>query len=348
MFLHDGEEVRYNSHEAFVERLEEVQAATTWKDVSIQALDIGKNFIDLTEADADTNRNGTQMFLDLPNGKIGIRECALRSLYTNLGLGGDLMKKFDNDDMEEYIGFGIGKNRKYRPAMTFQIPVVEGKVNAFLSESYSNDLPANEIFQKVLKHFQEKLEQETFKFNGYWTYAECSGDYFLPIKKEIDGHEYSVVLVVRTSDAGYSSINFSAYLTDERHKEMPIMSGVNAVHKRSAASSERLDEMLDMVENAVDKGVKRLNKLLHILINNPKNTMKRVCKEVGLPKRESLELIESFDDLGQVTAFDCYMCLAQILEKDLTYSVRERYQGNIYKLLGIRWENYDLPGEYAW
>ncbi|MBR0420284.1 MAG: hypothetical protein IJI66_14075 [Erysipelotrichaceae bacterium] len=345
--LHDKAELVFNSHNSFLERLEEVQVGTEWKEVSIMDLDICQNLIDFTEADYDTNTNGTKMFVDFPFGKVGIRECALRTLYTNLGLGGELMKKLDTDDMEEYVVFGIGKNRKYRSKMTFQLPIVEGKVNAFLSESYSNDLPADEVFRQVLKHFQNKLEQESFKFNGFWSYAECAGDYYLPISKEIDGKEYSTVLVVRTSDAGYSSISFSAYLTDGYRKEIPVMNGVSAIHKGNAASAERLEEMLNMVENAIDNGVKKLNKLLHIIIANPKSTMKRICKEVGLPKRESLELIDRFAE-GTTTAFECYMCLSQILESDLTFSIRERYQGNLYKMLGINWDRYDLPGDYAW
>lgn len=351
MLFRDSTELKFRNLDDFQNRLNEVEEATEWKNVSINNLDVCSVAIPVTEEEVDTTINGSGLFLnDFENGlRTGIRTCALRTLYTNLGLGGELMKKLDHDDMEEYVGFGIAKNRKHRPKLTFKVPVVEGKINAFLSSGYAN-LPAPIVFEEALKHFREKTMEDEFKFNGYWSYAQCAGEYFLPIKKEVAGEEYNVVLVVKTSDAGYSSINLSAYLTDEKgRKQLPIMSDISSIHKGNSATITRLEEMFDMADGAVDDGVKKINKLLHINITNPINTMKRVAKEVGLPKKDTLFVIEGFEDTGVVTALDCYFALAQILEDEsATFSAKERNQGNIYKLLGINWERFDLPGEFAW
>ena len=346
----DETELRFKDLVDFEERLRETEAETNWIDIEINNLDVSKQFIPVTEAEIDTNENGTKLFVQdyESQTRTPIRTCALRTLYSNLGLGGELMKKLDLDDMEEYVCFGISKNRKHRPKLTFKVPVVDGKVNAFLSEGYAN-LPAPIIFEEAHKHFEDKINSAEFKFNGYWSYYQCAGEYFLPIKKVVAGQEYSVVLVVKTSDAGYSSVNLSAYLSDGRNKQLPIMSDISTIHKGNAASVERLKEMFNMADGAVDDGVKKLNKLLHIIIENPKNTMKRVAKEVGLPKKDSLTIIDSFEDEGFCTAFDCYVELSKILEDDTdTLSVRERNQGNLLKLLGITWERFDIPGEYAW
>lgn len=337
----------YQDVNGFMTRLLEAEVNTEWSSIPVAELVV--NSIDalppmpLTEEDNNTIHCGTGLFA----GRIGrrsyagVRSCALRSLYDRLGLGGAIMNRLDKNAMKELINFAI----EHPTEDTLQVPIVEGKVNAFLSSKYQK-LPALNVFEEVISFLQEHFDQEEFGFNGRWTYYESTGEFELPLEQEVNGETYTTYLVCQTSDAGYSSVNFRAHLRQGR-KNLPIMSDISMAHKGNLDEA-KLQQSLKMLDGAIDKGVKKLNHLLLVPINNPKACMKRVAKHVGLPKKETLELIEQFNPNYAVTAFDCFECLAKLLEQPNKYTIKERLTGDIYKALNLNWESYDLAGDYAW
>ena len=337
----------YQDFNSFMTRLLEAEVNTEWRSIPVAELVV--NSLDvvpmmaISEEDIDTDKFGTGLFA----GRIGqpmyagVRGCALRSLYDRLGLGGTIMNRLDKNAMKELINFAI----EHPTEDILQVPIVEGKVNAFLSSKYQR-LPALNVFEEVITFLQEHFNEEDFRFNGRWTYYESTGEFELPIEKEVNGKTYTTYLVCQTSDAGYSSVNFRAHLKSGR-KVLPIMSDISMAHKGSL-DERKLQQALNMLDGAIDKGVKKLNHLLLVPISNPKACMKRVAKHVGLPKKDTLELIEQFNPNYEVTAFDCFECLAKLLERPVEWNIKERLTGDIYKTLNLSWENFDLPGDYAW
>ena len=318
----DEQEVFYTELEPFMYRLEEVQRNTSWKFIPAKELSIGSS----------------ESFSWVLDDQEPIRNHALSSLYQRLGLGGKIMDRLSNDALHEIVNFGI----EHAPKSTLRIPIVEGKVNAFLSNQYSS-LPAIKVFEEVVKFLNEKAEG--FTFNGVWSYIAATGEFHLPLEKMVDGVPYSTVLVAKTSDAGFSSVNFSAYLDNGSYK-LPIMSDLSLIHK--GIDEEKLIKLIKMLDGAIDTGVKKLNRLLLVNIYNPKATMKRVAKKVNLPKKDTLQLIEEYEPTVVNTAFDLYMQLSKLLNNTHGWSQKEKLQGDLYKLLGIDWGSYDLAGDYPW
>ena len=335
--LNDQVVQNYRSMDDFFYRLQEVEDKTQWVNIPLADLFVGETDQQITNADIDTKLFGTKWWAgrNTDSTFIPIRDCALHSLYDRIGLGGAILNRLSRESMEELVRFGI----EHPTQDVLQLPVVEGKINAFLSSKYTR-LPAVKVFEELIGFLQNTFNQENFKFNGRWTYFETTGVFELPLEKEVNGKTYTTVLVCQTSDAGFSSVNFRAYLKDGE-TSLPIMSDMSLMHKGM------LDENR-MLEGAIDKGVKKLNHLLTIEINNPKGTMKRVAKACNLPKKDTLELIEKFNPPHYCTAFDLFDQLSKLLQNNYEWSVKERVSGDVYKMLNINWEHYDLAGDYAW
>lgn len=341
---YDAEEIMFRDNQKFLEHLRDIESNTIWRNIPLNELFVEHGTTSHDEADYDTCVRGTNLFA-CRQGELfttGIRECAIRSLYDRLGLGGKILERLDAPALEELFTFAI----KHSSEDELQVPVVDGKINAFLSSQYKA-LPAEKVFSELLEYLRKSFNQEEFKFNGYWTYFAQTGEFELPDKRMINGQEFDVVLVCKTSDAGYSGVNFSVYIKSGNLK-LPIMSDIALMHKGDL-NEDKLKEALNQLEKVIDNGVKKLNDLLKVYIENPKGCMKRIAKEVNLPKRDTLEYIENYEDRGITTAFDCYTTLARLLDDDnLTWSAKERLQGNLYRALGLSWQKFDLPGDFAW
>lgn len=158
---------------------------------------------------------GLNLFDDEP---LPIRQCALSSLYQRLGIGGILPSHLSPTGIHELTQLEI----RYTPERRVQVPIVEGKINAFLSKEYSI-IDTTEVFE-IFDRGVRKLAGDTENFYGAWSYETTTGRYTLTFRKTINNTDYGVIAGLTTSDNGMSGIHIDRFLKDKR-EIIPLLKG---------------------------------------------------------------------------------------------------------------------------
>lgn len=216
---------------------------------------------------------GLNLFDDEP---ILIRQCALASLYQRLGIGGILPSHLSPTGIHELTELEI----RYMPERRVQIPVVEGKINAFLSKEYSI-IDTTEVFE-IFDRGVRKLAGDTENFYGAWSYETTMGRYTLPIRKTINNTDYGVIAGLTTSDNGMSVIHIDGFLKDKR-EIIPLFTSVSIEHK-GASNIKDVEENIKILESAINAGMTNLGRMIMITIDNPVGYAKRVAEKCCLKK----------------------------------------------------------------
>lgn len=353
--LSDGEVMHFTNSDLFASRLQEVEANTKWIQRTLTEISVDEkrlNDDEESEAQKHTRVEGTRLML-CPRGivfsnddYIPLRACSIQSLYQRVGLGGDVLKRIDAKGVHQFTELALLYAPKNADDIIVKMPVVEGKINAFLSENYVDSLPTAMVFEEFKNRLESISNSSNLEFKGSWSYPVTTGWYKLPELRNVNGSDFNVVVGLTTSDAGYSGINFNAYLTNQDVTCLPLMSTLSIEH-RGKTNYVKFEEELSMLTTVIDNGINHLTDMMTLQIKNPINTMKRAAKKCGLPKRDVLEKLDQLHHVP-TNAFDCYLTLSRILSKDEDGNVNERVQGDVTKLLGIDWNKLDLPGDFAW
>lgn len=270
-----------------------------------------------------------------------VRECSIRSLFERYGLSGSILERLSAEDRVNLLNeFGV----KYAPNTTIQAPVVYGKINAFLSSGYT-PYPENKLFELVNKEIK-KLGIS--RFHGYWSYHQSMGVYHTEMTwTDPDGVKHSIIIRVRTSEIGESSVAFRVEFDTGKGYSVPMMTDHYIIHKNSGIA-DSVKAMVDSFETVIVEQSRKLGALMMVGISNPRNATKRAAQFAKLPKRAVLEILANTTFDENTSAFDIYYVLSQVIFKADTEKDRIRYGGDLAKLIKVNWEQFDLPGEYAW
>lgn len=340
----------FNSADAFNMRLKEVEANTVWIQRCLEDILVDKAAMNATEAQVHTNSQGTKLML-CPRGLtfgiddfVPLRQCSMMSLFQRMDEGGQIIQRLDPQGVHDFVELGIKYAKE--PKKIVKMPIVEGKINAFLSENYVDTLPSTLVYEEFQKTLNAIAGENVNEFKGEWSYPTSTAWFTLPKQKKVNGNVFDVVVGCTTSDAGYSGINFNAYLKDANVSCLPLMTTLSVVH-RGQANYIKLQDTLSMLSSVIDKGINNLTGMMSVVIKNPINTMKRAAEKCNLPKRDILEILNNLKVIP-TNAFDCYMTLARVINNAPSQMAASRLQGDVMKLLGIDWNKLDLPGDYAW
>ena len=267
------------------------------------------------------------------------RTCALRSLYERYGVNAPILEWIPASERATVLNYAA----KYVGHKPMQCPVVYGKINAFLSNTYT-PFPAYKLFEKISAI--ESVDAAS-GFQGYWNYEGCEAVYRLSTKKKLGDNEFPVSMRIRTSDIGESSVSFRGEIWNGRYS-VPIMSDVFIVHKGSNVEAS-IDQMVESVDYIINNNLLKLARLMTIPVENPTACAKRAAKYAHLPKRMALEILQNWEpDVHTTSAFDVYMTLSEVIEKAPGEKEKIRSGGDLAKLIGANWNDFDLPGEFAW
>ena len=264
------------------------------------------------------------------------RECSLRSLYERYGVNAPILDRIPASERATVLNYAA----EYAGHKPMQCPVVFGKINAFLSTAYA-PYPEYKLFEK-LAHLGN-----TNGFVGNWDFDHCNALYRFEGLRSIGNEDYPVYLRVRTSDIGEGSVSFRAEFGKGSYL-VPIMSDVYIVHK-GANVENAIDQMVNSMSSIIDEKCRKLGNLMLVGITNPTAAAKRAAKYARLPKKIVLEILQDKEfDVTATNAFDIYLVLSEVIERAAGENDKIRYGGDLAKLIGARWEEFDLPGDFAW
>lgn len=322
----------FNNEKEFLDRLAEVDQNTVWTMNDPASLE----FVEDKESETGLNYVTPAGFAE------DIRECAMSTLWQRYGIAGPILDRLNPEAKAKLLNFATG----YTPDSLIQIPIVEGKANAFLSSKYV-PYKTSRLFQKVGK----AVEYESF--NGFWAYEGSAGVYKLNKTVTLtdrNGNEVErpVVLDVRTSDIGESSVAFRCHIRCNDERDVPMMSDINIIHM-GAGVDEAIERTIDSLNAVIDTNARKLNALMYVDIDEqPKAVAKRAARWAKLPKRDSLEVINEWTPGEFTSAFDIYLVLSKVIDKQEDRNGKIRIGGDLARLIGTNWKQFDLPGDYAW
>ena len=375
--LGDEEYCLFNDEEEFASYLETIQEQTEWRTfpvqevkfsgvVSIDELDGG-----ISEADEDTVNNGTQLFLNAEGERFPVRACGLASITDRAGVSGEFLKRLNAKELSQVLNLACEKVNVLPRASTGKrssdaqgkIAVVNGKVSAFLSANGGNNeysvTPSLELLKKTEEAVKTVSEPMTFK--GAFSYSEVYAKWVLNkimpgvLPEDDTGLPYHLAISMATSDIGISAVRLSASLIREKSNyEIPLVGEEKIVHRNGAKDLD-IQESIEKIMAAVNTNSAKLSKLSSILIEYPETTMKRVAKALKLPKRPVMNAINdeiSRNGNKQMTALQCYTCIArcsgEYCNNQKNPAMQAMLQRNLLKMLAVKWQAYDMPGEFNW
>lgn len=319
-------EVRFHNQADFLSHLKNVYENTEWR------------FYDPSSLEFVSDEENKETGFVISDGLFTeeARECSLRSLYERYGVNAPILDRIPVSERATVLNYAA----KYAGHKPMQCPVVFGKINAFLSTAYA-PYPEYKLFEK-LAHLGS-----ADGFMGAWDFEYSTAMYRFENLRNIGGEDYPVYLRVRTSDIGESSVSFRAELGKGNYF-VPIMTDVYIVHK-GANVENAIDQMVKGIDSVIDEKCRKLGNLMLVGITNPTAAAKRAAKYARLPKKIVLEILQNKEfDVTATNAFDIYMTLSEVIEQAASENDRIRYGGDLAKLIGANWGEFDLPGDFAW
>jgi hypothetical protein len=322
------------------EELSALECATDWHQCRTDAL----TFCDTGDSIAVTIPDGTVADL------VKSENRALESLFERLQIEGVGLKRLPYAELSQILNTVV----KYATQQT-NIAVRDGKVIVCLSKGETeNDyvsLNTGEILDKTRMSLYSLCGDEEEEFVGRIEDGKyVCANFLLPIKREVNGKMYKIEVQMSTSDFGHSGVHFLASLRKDG-TDLPLFE--RSVLHRNKNAMKDIDDTISMLEKSIDDGKVELELMQSIRINHPSNCMRRIGKKMKLPKKSFVPVIDKKERSGDApcTAFELYEMLCEGL-KDYQSKANAQYvrhyQSLIKSLIGINWENYDLPGSFSW
>ena len=373
IMLKDNEIINFDGEfavEDFQDYLKEVSTNTKWVTTDVNKL--VASYMDATdlsatpaESEMDTATEGTKIFIKgdhLP--KMGVRECALKSLRERLGLTCRAMEKISAQTAAE-IMTAVAADLSADKAL---VSIVDGKINAVLSADAGNNsyavFDSEEVFcsaQDMIEELTESEDTEASKFTAQWTYSGYQCRWETPIRHQLRGKRYKTEVDLSTSDTGDGCVRIGASLVDG-NKRIPFMTDQTVEHRKRntgmdvleshSMAKEAIQDISKKLPDQMNRSIGKLRMLEMISISNPIETMNAMAESVKLPKRQYVPVIKEYAatmGCAPTTAMDLYIQLSKVLQlyqqKNEKFENQAIVKGNILKLLGADWAKRDVYDE---
>jgi len=376
-FYADSFATTFKGEEPFLAFLTQREAKAAWatrraKDLRIEALD-GKTTIltpppgmSVMEGKAiieDTMEN-TRLLLKARDMVYPVRGCAIMSLLKRAKINGTALNKVEKPVLARILNHCL----KVATGDAL-LRIADGKISA-VNAGDRNDyaiLEIPELFQRTAEYLEKEFPSRTFAGGSFehsmvtavW---ELTGETKL-IKAYQDaltlhGVEYEEMkpaIRLTSSDAAFSGANlFPTMFTGKRGGTVSLGNPLKLEHK-DGADLKDFDAQLELLCSQYQLAIGKLTNLLDVNIQNPVNCLLRVCKHVGIGKKLAYEAAEQFKVLNgedPCTAHDVYFGINEVvfmLQCDgASGSKIVRMEENVARALSVRWNDFDIPGDFKW
>lgn len=321
----------------------------------------------------DTMKN-TQLFLCADKDYLPVRNCAIKTILERARVNGNSLGNVSKDKLAKILNYcmAVAKGEAL-------IKVSEGKVCAVHGGDES-DYAILEI-AKLFEHTVEYLEKNFpgssddqgnyipgYEFSGAtYEHSLVTATWGLTGQKQLletykheldrlgldsDGLKASIRL--STSDVGISGANLHPELITKGKRNISLGYGLKLEHKNKA-TIEDFDKKLSQLYAQYTKAINSLTNLLYIPIDNPYNTLLAIAKKIRIPKKLAYKAADVFQDQfgnDRSTAHDIYYGLAEVVfflqTEGASGTKIVKMEETVARALTIKWEDFDIPGTFAW
>lgn len=265
--------------------------------------------------------------------EIPVRETALNTILSRLGVGGPTWRRMFDMELAECF-----KTMRHYLPKHVTVMISDGCVNSMNSQQYVH-IPMTEIMEATLTAIQNYCKDEVKAeiTSGY----DATAIRFNTDKKiRFNGASRNLIITLMNSESGESAVHFGAFLQSKQGCNIPFMSDITVIH-RGEATIESVEESLDVMDAAINKAIKAVRRLEKRQIAYPISTIKRVGKRIGLPEKYTNMVLFWAQNLSTCTAADIFEQFSLSLADVENFATMERYKNDVLKLVALDWDVYD-------
>ena len=348
----DAAVIECGDQDTFLENLKDLASRTQWEATDVYQLHFEKRNWESVDpekdpAGYDTAAYGTQLFVNLNGVMRPVRECGQPTLFKKLGVNCPAINVIKPEEKADWLN-DITETEEYG-TKKLMVPLVDGKVNAFLSEKYVY-VPSDKVVASTINTLDRLEKNQSRAFKGTVTYAMSYGEWTLNEKLHsaqvpvLDGADQLVT--VRTSDAGYSSIAFGAAIrvrVGGCETYYPLMTPISFDH--TGRVEELVKDVFTTLKDEFLRDKASLESLFDIDIKHPRGCLINVGRMCGF-SRSAVRALADENELDNMThddAFGLYTILCAMIKPEDDLQKQLRTQGDVLKALHCHWEDFDKP-----
>lgn len=317
---------------------------------------------DLREILADTMAN-TQLLLKSKDLVVPIRNCALKTLLERAKISGPALNRLEKPVLARIL------NHCLRIASgEALLRISDGKLSAVHGGDSSDYavLEMPELFNRTIRYLNDHFSGCSFA-GGFYDHSTATAVWELADETLVQSYQNALeqhdvpygtlkpAIRLSTSDVGVSGANlYPTLYTGGREATIVLGSPLKLEH-RGEKNMKDFERLLDMLYSQYQFAIGNLTQLLDIEIGNPINCMLGICKRIGISKKLAYEATEQFKAQNgdePCTAHDIYYGMSEIVFMvacdGASGTKIVQSEETVARALSVRWQEYDIPGNFKW
>ncbi len=317
---------------------------------------------DLRAILADTMEN-TRLLLKSKDLVVPIRNCAIKTLLERAKISGPALNRLEKPVLARIL------NHCLRIASgEALLRIADGKLSAVHGGDSSDYavLEMPELFNRTIRYLNDHFSGCSFA-GGFYDHSTATAVWELADETLVQSYQNALeqhdvpygplkpAIRLSTSDVGVSGANlYPTLYTGGREATIVLGSPLKLEH-RGEKTIKDFERLLDMLYSQYQFAIGNLARLLDIEIGNPINCMLGICKRIGISKKLAYEATEQFKAQNgdePCTAHDIYYGMSEIVFMvacgGASGTKIVQAEETIARALSVRWQEYDIPGNFKW
>ena len=317
---------------------------------------------DLRAILADTMEN-TRLLLKSKDLVVPIRNCAIKTLLERAKISGPALNRLEKPVLARIL------NHCLRIASgEALLRIADGKLSAVHGGDRSDYavLEMPELFNRTIRYLNDHFSGCSFA-GGFYDHSTATAVWELADETLVQSYQNALeqhdvpygplkpAIRLSTSDVGVSGANlYPTLYTGGREATIVLGSPLKLEH-RGEKTIKDFERLLDMLYSQYQFAIGNLARLLDIEIGNPINCMLGICKRIGISKKLAYEATEQFKAQNgdePCTAHDIYYGMSEIVFMvacgGASGTKIVQAEETIARALSVRWQEYDIPGNFKW
>lgn len=317
---------------------------------------------DLRAILADTMEN-TRLLLKSKDLVVPIRNCAIKTLLERAKISGPALNRLEKPVLARilYHCLRIASGEAL-------LRIADGKLSAVHGGDSSDYavLEMPELFNRTIRYLNDHFSGCSFA-GGFYDHSTATAVWELADETLVQSYQNALeqhdvpygplkpAIRLSTSDVGVSGANlYPTLYTGGREATIVLGSPLKLEH-RGEKTIKDFERLLDMLYSQYQFAIGNLARLLDIEIGNPINCMLGICKRIGISKKLAYEATEQFKAQNgdePCTAHDIYYGMSEIVFMvacgGASGTIIVQAEETIARALSVRWQEYDIPGNFKW
>ena len=317
---------------------------------------------DLRAILADTMEN-TRLLLKSKDLVVPIRNCAIKTLLERAKISGPALNRLEKPVLARIL------NHCLRIASgEALLRIADGKLSAVHGGDSSDYavLEMPELFNRTIRYLNDHFSGCSFA-GGFYDHSTATAVWELADETLVQSYQNALeqhdvpygplkpAIRLSTSDVGVSGANlYPTLYTGGREATIVLGSPLKLEH-RGEKTIKDFERLLDMLYSQYQFAIGNLARLLDSEIGNPINCMLGICKRIGISKKLAYEATEQFKAQNgdePCTAHDIYYGMSEIVFMvacgGASGTIIVQAEETIARALSVRWQEYDIPGNFKW